>query len=270
MSKDIVVLVLGWWGSKPKPRAKYVDLYAAHGRVFTVVQDTLSTMEVTFPHLRRSAALRALAKLHAARDAYSREHGEGAEPAVVIHMMSNNGTIAYLCVRREMAISKRPEDEWVSRRLAGTVMDSTPGPLTGEVFAGAFLASRPPAVVTVGLGAGALLATALLVRKVGTRGLAARVLVLAVAGRALDAYLTWRFLSTMVKDPFAGPELYLYSKRDELVHHEAIRDVARRRERRGADVYLEEFKDSEHVNHLFVHYDQYRGAVGKLLDKVEA
>lgn len=254
---------------KPKPRQKYIDLYAAHGRVFAVVQDTLSTLELLLPPLRRSAARRTLGKLHVAGAAYRDAHGEGAEPAVVVHMMSNNGALSYLSLRREMAHSSRPADAWVRRRLAGTVLDSTPGQLTFGTFAGAFWANKPSQAVQAGIGAAALLWAAVVVRVLGLAGFATCVAASAAAGRAAEMALTQRYTSRVARDSFLGPQLFLFSKRDALVGHETVRSVVRRREKRGADVTAVEFSDSAHVGHLRMHADEYTEAVGQLLDGVD-
>lgn len=79
------------------------------------------------------------------------------------------------------------------------------------------------------------------------------------------------FAQAMFNGPNDGPELFVFSKADDLVDHKFVEEVIeKRRARPRAVVESLCFEDSPHVGHIKMYPEAYAAAVTAWLDQVAA
>ncbi|KAI6056532.1 transmembrane protein 53 isoform X1 [Marmota monax] len=221
-----VVILLGWGGCRDKNLAKYSAIY--HERGCIVIRYTAPWHMVFFSESLGIPSLRLLAqKLLELLFDYEIER----EP-LLFHVFSNAGVMLYRYVLELLQTHRR----FCHLRVVGTIFDSGPGDnnLVGALRALAVILEHQHALMRLLL-------------------LVAFTLV-AVLFHILLAPLTGlfhtRFYDKLRNAESHWPELYLYSKADEIV---LARDVERMVEARLAHRVLVrsvDFVSSAHVSHL--------------------
>uniref|UniRef100_A0A8C5YL60 Transmembrane protein 53 n=3 Tax=Marmota marmota marmota TaxID=9994 RepID=A0A8C5YL60_MARMA len=221
-----VVILLGWGGCRDKNLAKYSAIY--HERGCIVIRYTAPWHMVFFSESLGIPSLRLLAqKLLELLFDYEIER----EP-LLFHVFSNAGVMLYRYVLELLQTHRR----FCHLRVVGTIFDSGPGDnnLVGALRALAVILEHQHALMRLLL-------------------LVAFTLV-AVLFHILLAPLTGlfhtRFYDKLQNAESHWPELYLYSKADEIV---LARDVERMVEARLAHRVLVrsvDFVSSAHVSHL--------------------
>ncbi|XP_048207106.1 transmembrane protein 53 isoform X1 [Perognathus longimembris pacificus] len=225
-TRQPVVILLGWGGCRDKNLAKYSAIY--HKRGCIVIRYTAPWHMVFFSESLGIPSLRMLAqKLLELLFDYEIER----EP-LLFHVFSNAGVMLYRYVLELLQTHRR----FCHLRVVGTIFDSGPGDsnLVGAVRALAVILEHRPAVLRLLL----LVAFALVV------------VLFHILLAPLTSLFHTHFYDRLQDSGSCWPELYLYSKADEVV---LARDVERMVEARLAHqvrVRSVDFVSSAHVSHL--------------------
>ena len=239
-----VVLLLGWWRSRPALLEKYAALYAARGFGTLALSATTFDMAAA-PLAFLGLGLSALAGRILAELARMNDSANGVKPAcsgVVVHAFSNGGALLYAELVKRAQTRGGGGGSSRSFAIRGAVFDSCPGTLLSPT-AGvrAFLASSPSqltlaASVVVAAGAPVALVAALhaLLKRFGVKRPAASAALIALAvlvariAAAKRREMTFqqtlrraalrRLLSLSVV-----PELYLFSSADAIIPASGIK-----------------------------------------------
>lgn len=221
-----LVILLGWGGCADKNLAKYSAIY--HKRGCIVIRYTAPWHMVFFSETLGIPSLRVLAqKLLELLFDYEVEK----EP-LLFHVFSNAGVMLYRYVLELLQTHRR----FCHLRVVGTIFDSGPGDsnLLGALRALAVVLEHRPAVLRLLL----LVAFALVA------------FLFHVLLAPLTALFHTHFYDRLLDAASRWPELYLYSRADEVV---LARDVERMVEARLAHQVLVrsvDFVSSAHVSHL--------------------
>ncbi|EAX07030.1 transmembrane protein 53 [Homo sapiens] len=224
-TRQPVVILLGWGGCKDKNLAKYSAIY--HKRGCIVIRYTAPWHMVFFSESLGIPSLRVLAqKLLELLFDYEIEK----EP-LLFHVFSNGGVMLYRYVL-ELLQTRR----FCRLRVVGTIFDSAPGDsnLVGALRALAAILERRAAMLRLLL----LVAFALVV------------VLFHVLLAPITALFHTHFYDRLQDAGSRWPELYLYSRADEVV---LARDIERMVEARLARRVLArsvDFVSSAHVSHL--------------------
>ncbi|PNJ21793.1 transmembrane protein 53 isoform X1 [Pongo pygmaeus] len=224
-TRQPVVILLGWGGCKDKNLAKYSAIYYKRGCI--VIRYTAPWHMVFFSESLGIPSLRVLAqKLLELLFDYEIEK----EP-LLFHVFSNGGVMLYRYVL-ELLQTRR----FCHLRVVGTIFDSAPGDsnLAGALRALAAILERRAAMLRLLL----LVAFALVV------------VLFHVLLAPITALFHTHFYDRLQDAGSRWPELYLYSRADEVV---LARDVERMVEARLARRVLArsvDFVSSAHVSHL--------------------
>ncbi|XP_072580306.1 transmembrane protein 53 isoform X5 [Vulpes vulpes] len=225
-ARQPLVILLGWGGCTDKNLAKYSAIY--HKRGCIVIRYTAPWHMVFFSESLGIPSLRVLAQklLELLFD-----HEVEKEP-LLFHVFSNAGVMLYRYVLELLQTHRR----FCRLRVVGTIFDSGPGDsnLVGALRALAAVLERRPAALRL------LLLVAFALVAVLFHGLLA----------PLTALFHTHFYDRLLDAASRWPELYLYSRADEVV---LARDVERMVEARLAHRVLVrsvDFVSSAHVSHL--------------------
>nr|XP_012631413.1 transmembrane protein 53 isoform X3 [Microcebus murinus]XP_012631414.1 transmembrane protein 53 isoform X3 [Microcebus murinus] len=225
-TRQPVVILLGWGGCRDKYLAKYSAIY--HKRGCIVIRYTAPWHMVFFSESLGIPSLRVLAqKLLELLFDYEIEK----EP-LLFHVFSNAGVMLYRYVLELLQTHQR----FCHLRVVGTIFDSGPGDsnLVGALRALAAVLEHRPAILRLSL----LVAFALVA------------VLFHVLLAPLTALFHTHFYDRLQDAGSRWPELYLYSRADEVV---LARDVERMVEARLAHQVLVrsvDFVSSAHVSHL--------------------
>jgi Eukaryotic protein of unknown function (DUF829) len=185
--------------------------------------------------------------------------GGSAPPPLLFHVFSGGGFIFTNWLLQMLADTGGREADALRRSIAGVVFDSSPAAVTADV------SSRALVAAILGRPAEGIERT-----KRGT----VRSVTLAV-----DGYLRLPF----VRGPLLGtesawtdeagvaprcPQLYLFSDRDALVDPAVIERFMAGQVALGRDVRSVRWHDSEHVDHMRAHPEEYAAAVRSFVDTV--
>ncbi|XP_004699752.2 transmembrane protein 53 isoform X1 [Echinops telfairi] len=225
-TRQPVVILLGWGGCVDKNLAKYSAIY--HKRGCIVIRYTAPWHMVFFSESLGIPSLRVLArKLLELLFDYEIEK----EP-LLFHVFSNAGVMLYRYVLELLFTQRR----FCHLRVVGTIFDSGPGDsnLVGALRAlGTILQRRAAVLRLLLLAAFALVAV-----------------LFHILLAPLTALFHTHFYDRLQDSASRWPELYLYSRADEVV---LARDVERMVEARQAHQVLVnavDFVSSAHVSHL--------------------
>ncbi|XP_014665224.1 PREDICTED: transmembrane protein 53-like [Priapulus caudatus] len=239
--KETVVILLGWAGSSDKHLAKYSAIYER--RRCITIRYTLSMELLMFtPHKVRTLAERVIELVaDLALD----------DNPIILHLFSNGGGAVY----REIAAILH-ETSPPRLRVVGCVLDSSPGDSTSAFGVRAGVRAAYAGVDATGTLTRCLYACAALVLLllVQLAGFLAR-----LVGAAPPARTT--YYDAMKNDASRWPQLFLYSRADELIDHRAVTAVVERRRELGVPVRAVCWEDSPHVRHLVAHREAYVNAV---------
>ncbi|XP_022353255.1 transmembrane protein 53 isoform X1 [Enhydra lutris kenyoni] len=225
-TRQPLVILLGWGGCTDKNLAKYSAIY--HKRGCIVIRYTAPWHMVFFSESLGIPSLRVLAqKLLELLFDYEVEK----EP-LLFHVFSNAGVMLYRYVLELLQTHRR----FCHLRVVGTIFDSGPGDsnVLGALRALAAVLEHRPAVLRLLLLAAFALVAVLF----------------HVLLAPLTALFHTHFYDRLLDAASRWPELYLYSRADEVV---LARDVERMVEARLAHQVLVrsvDFVSSAHVSHL--------------------
>ncbi|XP_037356401.1 transmembrane protein 53 isoform X2 [Talpa occidentalis] len=225
-ARQPLVILLGWGGCADKNLAKYSAIY--HKRGCIVIRYTAPWHMVFFSESLGIPSLRVLAqKLLELLFDYEVEK----EP-LLFHVFSNAGAMMYRYVLELLQTHRR----FCRLRVVGTIFDSGPGDsnLVGALRALAAVLEHRPAVLRLLL----LVAFALVA------------VLFHILLAPLTALFHTHFYDRLLNAASRWPELYLYSRADQVV---LARDVERMVEARLAHQVLVrsvDFVSSAHVSHL--------------------
>ncbi|XP_008263581.2 transmembrane protein 53 isoform X1 [Oryctolagus cuniculus] len=225
-TRQPVVILLGWGGCKDKNLAKYSAIY--HKRGCIVIRYTAPWHMVFFSESLGIPSLRVLAQrlLELLFD-YEIEK----EP-LLFHVFSNAGVMLYRYVLELLHTHQR----FCHLRVVGTIFDSGPGDsnVVGALRALAVILEHRPAVLRLLL----LVAFALVA------------VLFHVLLAPLTALFHPHFYDRLQDAGSRWPELYLYSKADEVVLARDVERMVEARLSRRVLVRSVDFVSSAHVSHL--------------------
>lgn len=225
-TRQPVVILLGWGGCKDKNLAKYSAIY--HKRGCIVIRYTAPWHMVFFSESLGIPSLRVLAQrlLELLFD-YEIEK----EP-LLFHVFSNAGVMLYRYVLELLQTHQR----FCHLRVVGTIFDSGPGDsnVVGALRALAVVLEHRPAVLRLLL----LVAFALVA------------VLFHVLLAPLTALFHPHFYDRLQDAGSRWPELYLYSKADEVVLARDVERMVEARLSRRVLVRSVDFVSSAHVSHL--------------------
>ncbi|XP_062047137.1 transmembrane protein 53 [Lepus europaeus] len=225
-TRQPVVILLGWGGCKDRNLAKYSAIY--HKRGCIVIRYTAPWHMVFFSESLGIPSLRVLAQrlLELLFD-YEIEK----EP-LLFHVFSNAGVMLYRYVLELLQTHQR----FCHLRVVGTIFDSGPGDsnVVGALRALAVVLEHRPAVLRLLL----LVAFALVA------------VLFHVLLAPLTALFHPHFYDRLQDAGSRWPELYLYSKADEVVLARDVERMVEARLSRRVLVRSVDFVSSAHVSHL--------------------
>mmetsp|Transcript_101202 Transcript_101202/g.325134 ORF Transcript_101202/g.325134 Transcript_101202/m.325134 type:complete len:300 (-) Transcript_101202:61-960(-) len=258
--KALVVVLLGWWGSTDNALSKFAQLYLDRG--ISVLRFTAHGGETFRGADRRSSVAAALL------DEVERTScvAGGEHPQLLFHMMSNNGASLYTSMME--CAQQRGKYQWVIGATRGVVYDCAPGNLTLPVFVKAFLATRPPLSLRLGLLVPPSALLLLLLWAVRRWPVRAALALLAVGGslwRGGSNNYNEEYHHKLASDPTTCPQLFLYSSGDALVSHEAVECLIEQRRRRSVEVMAQRFEGVPHMELLRHRRPEYEEALDKYL-----
>ncbi|KAM5247332.1 transmembrane protein 53 isoform 2-T2 [Ctenodactylus gundi] len=225
-TRQPVVILLGWGGCRDKNLAKYSAIY--HKRGCIVIRYTAPWHMVFFSESLGIPSLRALAqKLLELLFDYEIER----EP-LFFHVFSNAGAMLYRYVFELLQTQRR----FCHLRVVGAVFDSGPGDsnLIGALRALAAILEHRHAMLRL------LLLVAFTLVAVLFHILLA----------PLTAVFHTHFYDRLQNTGFRWPELYLYSKSDEIVRARDVERMVEARLTHQVPVRSVDFVSSAHVSHL--------------------
>lgn len=231
--REPVVILLGWAGCIDRHLVKYSAIY---DKRCVTIRYTAPTDDIFFrtDNLKRSAEK--LLELLVELDLDSNP--------VFVHSFSNGGCSVHRWISH--LVQRSPKFRHV--RLSGAVFDSCPGRRgsalrSAKVYA---MITKHPAIVKY------VLALFIFVY------FAVRRLVNSILGAfrtgSSDSSELWTALEN---DPNRCPQLYLYSRADELISFRHVEDQIEARKRTGIKVFSRCWDDSVHVAHLMTHRESY-------------
>jgi hypothetical protein len=166
-----------------------------------------------------------------------------AENPVFFHVFSNGGCMVYRYITELM----HTDPTFISMRMQGAIFDSCPSERKPLIAARAFIATFNNMNVILKYFAAFFLLLFFYCSSFVTS------MKSAIIGKSNDSGHFW---DAIKKDPAKCPQLYLYSKADNIVSYIAVEDQIRIREAR-VRVLSVCWEDSGHVAHLKVHREAY-------------
>ena len=230
------VLLLGWYGAKPRHLAKYAAVLCEEAGLG--VATAAAPTSVVFSPFRDTQRRFARAALEAA----SSELPDRRAPFVLM-LMSNGGAFIYA---EMIELLQEPAFRPLAARHRATVFDSAPGYPHARTGLNALRESvRSPLV------------RALLAAFYFALLLLGALLHLVTANTVAGTF--WRRLRA---DPLPAPTLYLYGADDHLIDASQLEALIAERTAQGvAPITSRRWERSEHVAHLRWHPEEYRTAL---------
>ncbi|KAG7448569.1 uncharacterized protein BT62DRAFT_965002 [Guyanagaster necrorhizus] len=260
-----IILVCGWMGAQLRHIHKYTKVYEQvyPGATQILIQNRPSFFWSTENTRRKVIApavevLEALGTIPPQSPSLIMNSSSAKVPRILVHSFSNGGAYSLITLGKIMASRAGSSSPLKSSRFpCAIVLDSSPG--------GSGLSNAIHAFTT-------------LIKNPITR-VVAKVLVclLYVYGFFVGPFIGRRTALQKVRDGLYNPRvlpwvdertprLYMYSRADDMVPWEQIREHAERTKSLGWNVRTEIFEDSPHVAHARTHPEQYWGAVKRLWD----
>ncbi|XP_077981719.1 transmembrane protein 53-like [Glandiceps talaboti] len=232
-----VVVLLGWSGCQDKHLAKYAAIYQ---------QQRLATIRYILPMV--DAFLRPAKVQETASKIVDLFFDLGLEKNVIFfHVFSNNGGFLYRCIT-EILHDHRKDPKLSVIKVGGVVFDSSPAPAT--------VTGASSAIVTAMQSSNFILRYACAVLFV-VNAMCVRFL-----GVFIPAVHRWdveyrQYMPALEQDKGRYPQLFLYSKADEIVPFADIESFAEQRRKSGVPVRLVCWEDTPHCAHLTKHREEY-------------
>ncbi|XP_022087294.1 transmembrane protein 53-like [Acanthaster planci] len=233
--KEPVVILLGWAGCEDRHLSKYSAIYHSIG--FTTVRYTLPSQ-----HMVSAPKIKVIA-----RKVLELVFDLGLEENVVFfHVFSNAGCFIYRYITQYLHNPEFGGGELASIKVGGCIFDSAPCATSLLMY----LKVRNRADKTSGF----------FMRIV-------HIVIILLAG-ILSFFLpsgsSWNirqdissFMSEMKIDRSRYPQLYLYSKTDDICDWRGVEDVVEARRKKGSEVQQVCWQESPHCAHLLAHRDEY-------------
>lgn len=242
--REPVVLLLGWAGSRDKYLAKYSALYEIKGCI--TIRYVPPAQDIFFrPGKFQRVALKLLELLS---DLNLEEH------PVLFHMFSNGGCIIYRYISEFVC-----QDATNRVQIRGCVFDS--GPAITTIFGmtqASMVSVRGSRLYRLAVS----IITFLYLAFLGVLEYAASFIW--KQQREMFRVGLWKSLA---EEPLRCPQLFLYSKADEICSYLSIQQFLEHRRKRGVPVHSIRWEDSPHVGHLVAHTEAYTQNVHNFLDE---
>ncbi|XP_041475840.1 transmembrane protein 53-A-like [Lytechinus variegatus] len=237
------IFLLGWYGCQDKHLAKYGSIYQSKGFI---------TIRYILPHdyifSRKKNAIRnvALKVLEAFFDLGLEEN------PIFFHAFSNGGGYVYRHLT-EIVNGTSPGQN-AKLKIVGIICDSMPSYPTATTAYRAMVSAMPPTqhwfikfIKSLGIWIFFMVLSFISYIR---RGVSDR-----------DTYY-----KAMLADRMRCPQLFLYSKKDQIVPYKDIQGVIAERRRQGFDVQEVVWDDTDHVAHLRKHPQEYASACLKFVN----
>mmetsp|Transcript_11468 Transcript_11468/g.18667 ORF Transcript_11468/g.18667 Transcript_11468/m.18667 type:complete len:240 (+) Transcript_11468:1227-1946(+) len=225
----VLVVLLGWWKSRPTHVQKYSSMFLSKPNVCGVVQDTMSTPELVLPMLRNQAARRVKGKVSTFVQDFIKETGQ--TPKIVIQAMSNNGTIEYLAFSKLLS---EENNTLIKENVRGVILDSAPGVLDLKSWCVAGIESKPDAPVVAASSIAAIGALYSMYTLSGsTSHFASNLLLGGIAAFSTAHAMNFAYHRALLANDLNSPMLFLYSKEDTLVSYKSVENTMLLRKEQG-------------------------------------
>ncbi|KAJ3694544.1 hypothetical protein LUZ60_010024 [Juncus effusus] len=271
----LTVVLLGWLGARQKHLRKYAEMYNSKG--IRSVRFVVPAKELLGIDLgsRVEAKIKELAK--EIEDWCSVKEKDGRERNLMFHTFSNTGWLAYGVILDSL---KSRED--IKNKIRGCIIDSGPcAEINPQVWAAGFSAallrkqnnsipplpnqntedSKPDANFTRNY-------------ENGIRPSIAETFLLSILCRFFELTLKLpdinrklsKYISILMNEQPACPQLYLYSKADKVIPSSYIEEFIEKQKKFGRTVYAHDFVFSPHVDHFRTYPRQYISKVDEFLN----
>ncbi|GFT11771.1 transmembrane protein 53-A [Nephila pilipes] len=164
---------------------------------------------------------------------------------------SNGGATVYRYVS-EMMRKKHPNDF----KIKGCIFDSCPAKVRPSGFLRATLAMTDGSLIKRYMIAFVALIRAMILGVYSA--------MLSFFTGKINYYLLW---NALVEEPNICPQLFLFSKADNVCCWDTIQEFADCREKKGVDVKVVLFEESDHVKHLVTYREEYLNHVYSFIDE---
>ncbi|KAJ8270871.1 hypothetical protein GJAV_G00120210 [Gymnothorax javanicus] len=226
-SKEPVVILLGWAGCKDKHLTKYSSIYNDRGCITVRYTAPLKTVFISEAFGYKELNITALKLLELLYD-YEVENNP-----IFFHIFSNGGFMLY----RYMAELVQSHTRFSTLRVVGAVVDSAPG---SQNVRGALRA------ITIALGPN----TNAVLRYFLLGLFAFMVFLLRIVLYSVTKYIHKNHYDAMRDRPAAWPQLYLYSRADQVIRHRDVEQMVKVLQEKGSAVDSFDFGTSAHVSHF--------------------
>ncbi|XP_071774658.1 transmembrane protein 53 [Centroberyx gerrardi] len=233
-TKEPVVILLGWAGCKDKHLSKYSSIYNEQGCVTIRYTAPLKTVFISESFGYKELSSTALKLLEILYD-YEVENSP-----IFFHIFSNGGFMLYRYVVELLHSDK----QFSSLHVIGAVVDSAPG--SGNVR-GALRALR----ATLGPKINPVLRYVLLAL------FAVTVFLLRVVLYPVTKYIHKNHYDALRERPPAWPQLFLYSRADQVIRHGDVELMVETLQQKGLPVDSFDFVSTPHVSHYREFSEQY-------------
>ncbi|XP_034039198.1 transmembrane protein 53 isoform X1 [Thalassophryne amazonica] len=233
-TKEPVVILLGWAGSKDKHLSKYSNIYNEQGCVtigYTAPLKTVFISESFGYKELRNIAMKLLEILY---------DYEVENSPIFFHIFSNGGFMLY----RYIVELLQSEKQFSSLCVTGALVDSAPG--SGNVC-GALRALT----ATLGQKINPVLKYIVLAL------FAVAVFLLRIVLYPLTKYIHKNHYDAVRDRPPAWPHLFLYSSADQVIRHTDIEAFVETIQQKGVQADHVDFVSSPHVSHFRDFPEQY-------------
>lgn len=229
--RDPVVVLLGWAGCKDRNLAKYAAIYE---KQYITIRYIAPTEDLFFKIGNLRQAADKILELVVDLDLKTNP--------IFVHSFSNGGGSIYRWISE--IIHHKPE--YKRMRLAGAIFDSSPG--KRNIFRGAKVLLM---TLSYPLTVKYFILILFLFYSFFLHCLSAILRLLLPHSVASD------YWSAIKKDPSTCPQLYLYSKADELISYLDIEEHINARRSQNITVRIICWPDSPHVAHLLKYHELY-------------
>lgn len=258
-----LVVLAGWLGSTPRQLRKFEELYRQLGfQVVTRIATPAQVFRQCFPldpiKVPQKWPMDPLPEPKSiediAWDVLRHVHHSGCD-GFVIHAFSNAGCFVYEAVRNIMGLTSWPHDTFITRhqesvllelkqRYAGGIFDSAPGKDLNGIDR-AMVHCSPSDMAQVRMQGGWDW------WRLHTPEVKSRI----------DQRSQW-YHDTFRRDHWSFPQLFIYSRNDDMIPFEDIDEVVQERTGRFPEkVRAKTWDDSPHCGHFKMHHKEYQATL---------
>ncbi|XP_059840211.1 transmembrane protein 53 isoform X1 [Hypanus sabinus] len=233
LKEDPVTILLGWAGCQDKHLAKYSYIYKNQGCV--VLRYPTPWQEIFFPGIfSKNLHYTARKLLDLLFDIGIEEH------PILFHVFSNAGSMLYC---RIVELFNQPETKYAKLNVVGAIFDSAPG---DKNLLGGIRALNTVLRPSINIFA---------------RCFAILIFTLTAFFRVLfypvTRFISLSFYDALKAEPSRWPQLFLYSKADEIISYKDIERMIKARKLLNIEVQSMDFITSQHVSHFKMFPDKY-------------